>query len=44
MKEMEAIKKQEQKYEEILSKLVNDPGSVTDEQLSSLKDEVKNIK
>ena len=41
---MEAIRKQEENYETILSKMINDPGSVTDEELKSLGDEVKNLK
>lgn len=44
IKEMEAIKQQEKKYEEILSKMVADPASVSDKDLASLKDEVKNLK
>lgn len=44
IKAMEAIKKQEENYENILSKMVSDPGSVTDKELKSLGDEVKNLK
>ena len=44
IKAMEAIRKQEQNYETILSKMINDPGKVTDKELKSLGDEVKNLK
>ena len=44
IKAMEAIKKQEENYENILSKMIADPGSVTDKELKSLGDEVKNLK
>ncbi len=41
---MEAIRKQEERYETILEKMVADPGKVTDEELKSLGDDVKNLK
>ena len=44
IKAMEAIRKQEQNYETILSKMINNPGSVTEKELKSLGDEVKNLK
>lgn len=44
IKAMEAIRKQEENYEAILQKMISDPGKVTDKELKSLGDEVKNIK
>ena len=44
IKAAEAIKRQEQNYETILGKLIEDPGKVTDEDLKSLGDDVNNIK
>ena len=44
IKAMEAIKKQEENYEAILQKMISDPGKVTDKELKSLGDEVKNLK
>ena len=44
IKAMEAIRKQEQNYESILEKMINDPGKVTDKELKSLGDDVKNLK
>lgn len=44
IKAMEAIRKQEQNYEAILEKMINDPGKVTEKELKSLGDEVKNLK
>lgn len=41
---MEAIKKQEENYEAILQKMISDPGKVTDKELKSLGNEVKNLK
>ena len=41
---MEAIRKQEENYEAILQKMIADPGKVTDKELKSLGDEVKNLK
>ena len=41
---MEAIRKQEQRYETILEKMVGDPASVTEADLKSLGDDVKNLK
>ena len=41
---MEAIRKQEENYEAILQKMISDPGKVTDKELKSLGDEVKNLK
>ena len=44
IKAMEAIRKQEENYEAILQKMIADPGKVTDKELKSLGDEVKNLK
>lgn len=44
IKAAEAIRKQEQNYETILGKLIEDPGKVTDKDLKSLGDDVNNIK
>ena len=44
IKAMEAIRKQEENYEAILQKMIGDPGKVTDAELKSLGDEVKNLK
>ena len=44
IKEMEAIRKQEQAYERILEKMVGDPKSVTEKDLKELGDDVKNLK
>ena len=44
IKEMEAIRKQEQAYETILEKMVADPKSVSEKELNSLGDDVKNLK
>ena len=44
IKAMEAIRKQEENYEAILQKMISDPGKVTDKELKSLGDEVKNLK
>lgn len=44
IKAMEAIRKEEEKYETILSKMVNDPGKVTNKELESLGKEVNSLK
>lgn len=44
IKAMEAIRKQEQNYETILEKMVATPDKVTDAELKSLGDDVKNLK
>lgn len=44
MKEMEAIKQQEQAYENMLEKLVRTPEAVTEKELKSFGDDVKNLK
>ena len=44
IKAMEAIRRQEQKYETILEKMVQDPGKVTDAELKSLGEDVDNLK
>ena len=41
---MEAIKQHEQKYEELLNKLVSTPDKVTEKELEALGDDVKNLK
>ena len=41
---MEAIRKEEEKYESILAKMISDPGKVTDKELASLGKEVDNLK
>lgn len=44
IKAMEAIKKQEENYERILEKMVATPDQVTDAELKSLGEDVKNLK
>ena len=41
---MEAIRRQEQKYETILEKMVQDPGKVAESELRQLGDDVENLK
>lgn len=43
-KEAERIKKEEENYENILSKMISDPGKVTEKELESLGSEVENLK
>ena len=44
IKEMEAIRKQEKKYESILEKMIGTPDKVTDAELKSLGDQVDTLK
>lgn len=44
IKAIEAIKRQEEAYENMLEKLVKDPGSVSEKELSKFGDDVKNLK
>ena len=44
IKEMEAIRKQEEKYESILERMIGTPGEVTDAELKSLGDQVDALK
>ena len=41
---MEKIRKQEQRYEEMLEKLVADPGKVSESDLKALGDDVNALK
>lgn len=41
---MEAIRKQEQKYESLLERMVQDPSKVAEAELKELGDDVANLK
>lgn len=44
IKAMEAIRKQEQKYESLLERMVQDPSKVAESELKSLGEDVANLK
>ena len=44
IKAMEAIRNQEQKYESLLERMVQDPSKVAESELKSLGEDVANLK